>query len=83
MDQMQAGTWVEIEQVILNPKQRAPSLPEDTRKVPYVMRVSGFLLEPAELGRGVHIRTIIGRRIERSAENGQPQLQPQLRQHGS
>jgi len=63
MAQIQAGTWVEIEQVILTPEQRAPSLPEDTRKVPYVMRVSGFLLEPAELGGDSRIRTIIGREM--------------------
>lgn len=63
MDQIQAGTWVEIEQVILTPEQRAPSLPEDTKKVPYVMRVSGFLLEPAELGEPARIRTIIGREM--------------------
>jgi hypothetical protein len=44
MSQIQPGTWVEIEQVILTPDQRAPSLPEDTRQVPYVLRVSGFLI---------------------------------------
>ena len=63
MDQILPGTWVEIEQVIFTPKQRAPTLPEDTKKVPYVMRVSGFLIEPSELGRPARIRTIIGREL--------------------
>ena len=63
MEQIQPGTWVEIEKVILAPEQRAPTLPEDTKKVPYVMRVSGFLIEPAELGGPAHIRTIIGREL--------------------
>jgi len=60
---VQPGTWVEIEQVILTPEQRSPSLPEDTKKVPYMMRVSGFLLEQAELGDECSIRTIIGRHM--------------------
>ena len=63
MNQIQPGTWVEIEQVILTPEQRAPTLPEDTKKVPYVMRVSGFLIEPAEPEGPARIRTIIGREL--------------------
>ena len=47
---MSPGTWVEVEQVVLDPGERAPTLPEDTREVPYVLRVSGFLLEDAGLG---------------------------------
>ena len=55
------GTWVEIEQVVLTPAERAPTLPADTRQVPYVLRVSGFLLDDAELDQVVRIRTLIGR----------------------
>lgn len=54
------GTWVEVERVLLKPEERAPNLPADTAKVPYVLRVSGFLMEDAELGQQVQIRTIIG-----------------------
>ncbi len=61
MNRIAKGTWVEIEQVILKPEERAPSLPEDTQKVPYMLYVSGFLVEDAELGQEVRIRTIIGR----------------------
>ena len=49
MTKVQAGTWVEIEQIVLTPEERAPSLPPETQAVPYVMRVSGFLLEDADL----------------------------------
>jgi hypothetical protein len=63
MNQILPGTWVEIEQVVLTPDQRAPTLPEDTRQVPYVLHVSGFLIEPAELGDPARIRTIIGREL--------------------
>lgn len=63
MEQIQPGTWVEIEQVILTPEQRAPTLPEDTRQVPYTMRVSGFLLEASEIGGLARVRTAIGREL--------------------
>ena len=54
------GTWVEIERVLLKPEERAPNLPEDTRKCPYVLRVSGFLQNDAEIGADVTILSIIG-----------------------
>ncbi len=57
------GTWVQIEQVLLTPAERAPSLPDDTRQVPYVLRVSGFLLDDAELDSEARIRTLIGREL--------------------
>ena len=57
------GTWVEIEQVVLKPEERAASLPEDTKKVPYLLWVSGFLLEDTEIGQKVRVKTIIGREL--------------------
>ena len=63
MTLIQPGTWVEIEQIVLTPEQRAPTLPEDTKKVPLVMRVSGFLIEAAQVGSKARIRTIIGREL--------------------
>lgn len=61
MNKVPKGTWVEIEWIVLKPEERAKALPEDTKKVPYVLRVSGFLIEDAEIGQTVSIRTIIGR----------------------
>ena len=63
MAKIPAGTWVEVERVILTPEQRAPSLPEDTKKVPYILRISGFLQQDAEMETEVRIRTIIGREL--------------------
>lgn len=63
MSKITGGTWVEIERVLLESAERAPGLPEDTGKTPLVMRVSGFLLEDAELGAPATIRTIIGREL--------------------
>lgn len=63
MSKICKGTWVEIEKVVLNPDERADSLPEETRQVPYMLRVSGFLQEDAELGQEVRICTLIGREL--------------------
>ncbi len=66
------GTWVEIEEIILTPDQRAPSLPEETRKVPYVLRVSGFLVENGVVGKPVKIKTIIGRELNGTLKTVNP-----------
>jgi len=63
MNRIAPETWVEIEQVVLTPEQRAPTLPDDTRQTPYVLRVSGFLIEPAVIGEQARIRTVIGREL--------------------
>lgn len=56
-----AGTWVEVERVLLRPEERAPNLPEETRTTPYVLRMSGFLAAAARVGDDVTIRSLIGR----------------------
>jgi hypothetical protein len=63
MAKITQGTWVEIEQVVLKPEQRVQTLPVETRSVPYLLRVSGFLQQDAELGQEVQVRTIIGRTL--------------------
>jgi len=72
MDKVTAGTWVEIEQVILTPEERAPSLPEETKQVPYMLNVSGFLLDDGVLGATVRIRTLIGREMEGTLKRVNP-----------
>ncbi len=64
MEKIKKGTWVEIEQIVLKPEERAPTLPEDTRKVPYVLHVSGFLLEDTMPGQEARIKTVIGRELQ-------------------
>lgn len=63
MSQIERGTWVEIEQIVLNPAERSPALPVETRQTPYVLRVSGFLLEDAAVGDEARISTLIGREL--------------------
>jgi hypothetical protein len=58
-----AGTWVEVTSTVLAVGERAPGLPEDTAAVPLVLRVSGFLVEPATVGGPARIRTLIGREL--------------------
>ncbi len=48
MAKIEKGSWVEIEHIVLQPEERAQNLPEDTKKTPYVMRLSGFF----DRGRG-------------------------------
>jgi hypothetical protein len=64
MSVVAAGTWVELERIVLEVGERAPGLPADTAAVPLVLRVSGFLLEPAEVGAPARVRTLIGREQE-------------------
>ena len=57
------NTWVEIGRVVLEKEERAPNLPDDTKKVPLEMRVKGFLLHDAEKGREAEIITHSGRTV--------------------
>ena len=62
MSKIPKGTWVEVERTLPAPGRNAARLPLDPAKAPaYVVRVSGFLLEDAELGQLVKIRTIMGK----------------------
>ena len=55
------GILVEIEQVILTPDERAPQVPDDTRKVPLVMRARGMLTDDSVIGEEAGIETVTGR----------------------
>ena len=55
------GSWVQIKQIILEPGQRAPQVPQDTSQKPLIRLVKGFLTEDAGPGDNVTITTVIGR----------------------
>ena len=55
------GEWVRIHRIILQPSERAPQVPEDTKQVPLEMWDKGFLLEDAEIGDEVTIETVTER----------------------
>lgn len=58
------GAWVEIYSCVLQIGERAPQVPEDTRRVPLEMRVKGFLIAPAAPGEAAEIVTLAGRRLQ-------------------
>ena len=60
---IQKGTWVKIEQQVLDNTQRAPQLPEDTKKVPFIMWTKGFLVENAEMKGKATVETLTGRQV--------------------
>jgi hypothetical protein len=55
-------TWVRIHKTILEPSERAPQIPEDTKTVPLEMWDKGFLEADAEIGDEVTIKTVTGRK---------------------
>jgi hypothetical protein len=55
------NSWVRIHRVILEPGERAPQVPEDTKAVPLEMWVKGFLRQDAELGAMAEVTTWTGR----------------------
>jgi hypothetical protein len=59
---VEKGTWVQIHKVILQPEERAPQIPEDTKKVPLEMWAKGFLSASAEIGSEVTVETVTGRK---------------------
>jgi len=62
MSKIPKGTWVEVERTLAGAGRNLPGRPVDPAKLAaYTLRVSGFLLEDAELGQQVRIRTIIGK----------------------
>ncbi|MDR0357101.1 MAG: 2-amino-4-ketopentanoate thiolase [Clostridiales Family XIII bacterium] len=60
------GEWVLIRKTILEPHERAPQVPDDTKKVPLIMWVKGRLQADAQIGDIVEIITQTGR-VEQGA----------------
>lgn len=59
------GQWVKIHNIILEPSQRAPAVPEDTKKCPLEMWLNGFLnQDEGTIGEQVTIKTVIGRTVK-------------------
>lgn len=63
MPAVAAGTWVQIENTVLEPAERAPQIPEETRRTPLVMRTKGFLKQNADPDDEVTVETVTGRTL--------------------
>jgi hypothetical protein len=58
------GEWVKVHSIVLQPEERAPQVPDDTKKVPLETWVKGFLTDEASLGDTVTVKTYTGRLVE-------------------
>lgn len=62
MNKIYEGSWVEIENIVLLPNERAPQIPDDTKSKPLKMWTKGLLIQSeAQIGDEVTIRTLSGR----------------------
>ena len=55
------GTWVEVEEIVLTPKDRAVNIPDETKKTPLKCWIRGKCLSDCELGKDVQVETNVGR----------------------
>ncbi len=69
---MTRGTWVEIRRIVLPAGERAPHVPDETRRVPLEMRVRGFLLHDGALGEPAELLTPAGRRLRGTLDRALP-----------
>ena len=58
------GDWVQISNTLLTAEQRAPQVPEDTKKVPLKLWVKGYITQNAEIDDTVEIETVTGRKVK-------------------
>ncbi len=59
----QAGDWVEVESVLLEPADRSQNLPPDTAEKPLRMWIKGFAQGPAAAGDEATVETMTGRLV--------------------
>lgn len=55
------GTWVEVEEIVLIPEERAKNIPEETKKTPLKCWIRGNCLNDCRLGDEVDVETNVGR----------------------
>ncbi len=60
-DYCEAGDWIEMGSVLLEPTDRAENLPEETAAQPLRVWVKGFALCDADLGDECEVETVTGR----------------------
>lgn len=58
------GDWVNTHTIVLTPAERAPQVPEDTKKVPLELWVKGFAQTDGNIGDVVKVTTVTGRVAE-------------------
>ncbi len=58
------GDWVEVRDVVMRPEERAPQVPDDTKKTPLILWVKGHALASANIGDIVEIETVTSRKVK-------------------
>ncbi len=66
------GEWVLIHNIVLTPEERAPQVPDDTKKVPLELWVKGYLQHDANIGDEVTVLT----RTKRTAKGKLLEVNP-------
>ncbi|NLY86821.1 MAG: 2-amino-4-ketopentanoate thiolase [Tissierellia bacterium] len=65
MNKARKNDWVEIENIVLTPDERAPQVPDDTKATPLMMWIKGFLMDDeASIGDEVSVKTLSGRIVK-------------------
>ncbi len=64
MKSAKKGDWVQIHQIVLKPGERAPQVPDDTKKMPLELWVKGTALHDAKIGEDIEIKTVTGRIVK-------------------
>ena len=62
--EIKKGDWVKVYSVVLKPDERAPQVPDDTKKVPLEMWVKGYAMSDAKLGDTIEVKTMTGRIVK-------------------
>lgn len=66
------GTWVEVEEIVLTPENRAQNIPEETKITPLKAWIRGYCLENCELGDTVEVKTNVGRSVKGTVVDVEP-----------
>lgn len=69
---LKKGDWVQVQNTVLESKDRAPTIPEDTRKTPLKLWVKGYLTHDADIGDFVEIKTVTGRLVKGAVQTQNP-----------
>ena len=56
------GEWVRIHKILLQPSERAPQIPDETKQHPLEMWTKGYLDADSDIGGEVSITTASGRK---------------------
>lgn len=66
------GTWIEVEETVLESSDRAANIPEETRKTPLKVWIRGFCENDCEISQMVEVKTLTGRILKGRVMSEEP-----------